>query len=69
MIDTRVFYFMVPASGVTDNRFTGLVVFHDDQFIREHGEGWTPVSHAVTPTNDGILLSVMANRKIKPPKL
>ncbi|MDQ0576462.1 hypothetical protein [Agromyces albus] len=70
MIDTGVYFFRLPVSSIVPTMpgqlpTQRLVAFHSPEFIREHGEGWVPVSHQLTVISDSeVLLSVMLNREV-----
>ncbi|MGH1551016.1 hypothetical protein ACRAWB_18285 [Leifsonia poae] len=65
MIDTMVFYFDLTEESLAEGTYTSPVVFHNAGFIAQHGEGWAPVSHALTQLASGrVVLSVMLNREL-----
>lgn len=64
--ETKVFFFGIQGDeSLREGCFSALVGFHHPTWIAVHGEGWIPVSHALTPLTDGTYsLSVMASREV-----
>lgn len=65
MVETRMFFWILDAETLGHRRFWGLSDMHDAGLIRQHGEGWVPVSHTLTMREDGsALLAVMMNKEV-----
>ncbi|MHA3682779.1 hypothetical protein ACXR2W_00760 [Leucobacter sp. HY1908] len=68
MLETRLFFMVLTPDEMGHQRFYAPVMFHDEGFIKQQGEGWIPVSHTMTPTEGGaVLLTIMCNREVEIP--